>query len=60
MKKQDVYLLVGLVWLLCCLYQLKNSNTFMVVVSAIISILFFTLAVFTKNKNINSKNNKND
>ena len=44
MKKQHIYLLVGIAWLSCCIYQLKNSNMFMVVVSAIISVLFFALA----------------
>ena len=40
MRKQHIYLLVGIAWLSCCIYQLKNSNMFMVVVSAIISVLF--------------------
>ena len=44
MKKKHIYLLVGIAWLSCCIYQLKNSNMFMVVVSAIISVLFFALA----------------
>jgi preprotein translocase subunit SecG len=60
MKKQHIYLLVGIAWLSCCIYQLKNSNMFMVVVSAIISVLFFALAIYTKNKNKQSKNNDND
>ena len=60
MKKQHIYLLVGIAWLSCCIYQLKNSNMFMVVVSAIISVLFFALAIYTKNKNKQSKNNNND
>ncbi len=50
MGKQDLYLFVGLMWLLCCVYQLKNDNMFMVVVSAIISVLFFALALLKKIK----------
>ena len=40
----------GIMWLLCCVYQLKNDNMFMVVVSAIISVLFFALALLKKIK----------
>ncbi len=48
MSKQNIYLFVGLTWLLCCVYQLKNDNMFMVVISAIISALFFVLAIYYK------------
>ena len=50
MEKQNIYLLVGLVWLICCVYQLKNENMFMVVISAIISVLFFSLAIYKRIK----------
>ncbi len=50
MSKQNIYLFVGLTWLLCCVYQLKNDNMFMVVISAIISVLFFVMAIFYKFK----------
>ena len=55
MSKQKLYLLVGLTWLLCCVYQLKNGNMFMVVVSAIISVLLFALAIYNKFKSKESK-----
>jgi hypothetical protein len=45
MSKKDIYPLIGFVWLLCCVYQLINDNMFMAVVSAIISVLLFVLAI---------------
>ncbi len=45
-KKQNIYLYAGHAWLVCCLYQLKNSNTFMAAVSAIISFLLFALSIY--------------
>ena len=46
MEKQDIYPLVGLVWMACCIYQIKNNNMFMIVVSAVISAMFFLLAAY--------------
>ena len=48
MSKHYLYALVGLVWLMCCIYQLKNGNMFMVVVSGIISALCFAYALYKK------------
>lgn len=48
MNKQCVYPLIGLAWLLCCVYQFKNDNMFMFVASGILSLLFFLLAVYKK------------
>lgn len=48
MNKQSVYSLAGLAWLMCCLYQLKNDNMFMVVFSAVISALCFGCALYKK------------
>jgi len=40
----------GLTWLLCCIYQFKNHNAFMVGLSAIISVLCFVCSVRKKVK----------
>ena len=50
MKKVSVYVCIGVAWLACCLFQVKNGNTFMVVVSAILAILFFALGVYVYHK----------
>ena len=54
MKKRNMYLFVGLAWLACCLYQLKNNNMFMVVASGIVSFLFFALFVYKMDKDNDS------
>lgn len=48
MRKQNIYLLVGLAWLACCIYQLKNGNLFMIAVSAIIAALCFFMAFYIR------------
>ncbi len=48
MNKQNIYPFVGLAWLICCIYQFKNDNIFMFVVSSIISVLFFLLAIYKR------------
>lgn len=50
MNKKSIYPLISLAWLLCCAYQFKNDNMFMVVVSGILSLLFFLMAVYKKDK----------
>ena len=50
MRKQNIFLLIGITWMLCCVYQLKNGNKFMAVVSAVISVLLFALAIYNKIK----------
>ncbi len=50
MKKVSVYVCIGVAWLACCLFQVKNDNTFMVVVSAILAILFFALGIYVYHK----------
>ena len=50
MSKQSKFLFAGLTWMLCCVYQLKNGNMFMVVFSAIIAALLFGLAIYNKIK----------
>ncbi len=57
MSKQSLYMLVGLTWLLLCVYQLKNGNMFMVVFSGVISIILFALAIYYKLKSRKSKDN---
>lgn len=51
MSKQSKFLFAGLTWMLCCVYQLKNGNTFMIGFSAIIAALLFGLAIYYKIKN---------
>ena len=53
MKKQNVYLLAGIAWLACGIYQLKNHNMFMVIASAVISLLCFVLAFYKIEKKSN-------
>lgn len=55
MSKQNIYLLIGITWLSCCAYQFKNGNMFMAVVSAVISVLLFALAIYNKIKSKESK-----
>ncbi len=50
MSKQSKFLFAGLTWMLCCVYQLKNGNTFMIGLSAIIAALLFGLAIYNKFK----------
>ena len=50
MSKPKLYMFAGLTWLICCIYQLKNGNMFMVVFSAIIAVLLFGLAIYYKIK----------
>lgn len=49
MKTQNKYLLVGVAWMACCIYQYKNNNMFMAAASAIISVLFLAMVIY-KNK----------
>lgn len=48
MKKQNIYPYAGLTWMMCGLYQLKNSNMFMFTVSAVMSAAFFFVSVMKK------------
>ena len=50
MSKPKLYMFAGLTWMLCCVYQLKNGNTFMIGFSAIIAALLFGLAIYNKFK----------
>lgn len=61
MEKDNFNLFVGLVWLICGIYQFKNDNTFMVIMSAVISVIFFALGIYSKikNKDSNSGGKKN-
>ncbi len=60
MKKQNIYLFVGLAWLSCCIYQLKNSNRFMAVASTIVSFLCFALAIHKAYVNKDAESNDNN
>ena len=46
MKKQELYFFVGITWLLCSVWQFRNDHTFMFIVSAVLSALFFLAAIY--------------
>ncbi len=51
MKKQvSIYVSIGVAWLACCLYQIKNDNTFMVAVSALLAVLFLAWGIYVYHK----------
>ena len=56
MKMHSRFLIAGITWLILCIYQLKNNNMFMVILSAIVTIILFALAAYNKFKDKNSKN----
>lgn len=51
MSRQNIYSLIGIAWLACCLYQLKNDNMFMFAASAVLSAIFFGMSVYKKIRN---------
>lgn len=52
MKKQvSIYWSIGAVWLACCMFQVKNDNMFMAVVSTILAVLFLVLGACLYYKN---------
>lgn len=48
MQKTELYAVVGAAWLACCLWQFKNGHTFMFIVSAVLSAMFFLAALYLK------------
>ena len=51
MKKQvSIYVSIGVAWLACCLFQMKNDNTFMVAVSALLAVLFLAWGIYVYHK----------
>lgn len=60
MEKQNLFLVVGLTWTACFIYQYKNENIFMAAASAVIALVCFALAVYKRFKSKDSKNNESD
>jgi len=50
-KRVRIYVIIGIAWLACSLFQAKNGNMFMVAVSAILAVLFLVCGIYEYYKN---------